>query len=79
MVLNTRVHAEKHGPSITTRSPERFMRANISRKSDTRPPELDTIRTSAREIGGSKIMLKRNAITHQLLSSMNSHLGEIQI
>src|SRR6478735_6741090 len=46
--LNTRVQADRHGPSITTISPEARTRSNRSRNGPTCPPGLDRIRTSAR-------------------------------
>ena len=48
IVLNTSVQAERHGPSMITRSPDCRTRANTERKLLTSPPELDRMRKSAR-------------------------------
>ena len=45
--LNTNVQADKHGPSITTRSPDSRRRPNISRNGPTSPPGLPRMRTSS--------------------------------
>src|SRR5712692_8712982 len=46
-MLSTSVQADRHGPSITTRSPEARTRSNRSRNGATSPPGLARIRTSA--------------------------------
>src|SRR5262249_9284380 len=46
IVLNSSVQAERHGPSMTTRSPLARTAANSRRYSLTSPPGLDRIRTS---------------------------------
>src|SRR5262245_19916310 len=47
-VISTSVQADRHGPSITTRSPDSRTRSNSSRNGPTSPPGLDRMRTSAR-------------------------------
>src|ERR1700730_17188448 len=47
-MLRTSVQADRHGPSITTRSPEARTCSNRWRKSPTFPPGLERTRTSAR-------------------------------
>src|SRR3979490_480593 len=44
---STSVQADRHGPSITTRSPDARTRANRSRNGPTSPPGLARMRTSA--------------------------------
>src|SRR5580704_18000750 len=46
-MLRTSVQADRHGPSITTRSQEARTSSNRSRKSPTFPPGLERMRTSA--------------------------------
>src|SRR4030088_2126236 len=46
-MLNTSVQADRHGPSITTRSPEARTRSNSWRNGATGPPGLARMRTSA--------------------------------
>src|ERR1700733_13804861 len=45
--LSTSVQADRHGPSITTRSPDARTSSNISRNGPTCPPGLARMRTSA--------------------------------
>src|SRR5690349_13366796 len=47
-MLSTSVQADRHGPSITTRSPELRTFSNISMNGPTWPPGLARMRTSAR-------------------------------
>src|SRR3954451_7469084 len=47
-MLTTSVHAERQGPSITTRSPDWRTRSNSSRNGPTAPPGLARMRISAR-------------------------------
>src|SRR5215475_12379830 len=47
-MLSTSVQAERHGPSITTRSPELRTFSNRSMNGPTWPPGLARMRTSAR-------------------------------
>ena len=47
MVLSTSVQAERHGPSMTTRSPVARTSSNRSRNSPICPPGLPLMRTSA--------------------------------
>src|SRR4051812_45472841 len=46
-VDSTSVQADRHGPSMTTRSPDARTRANKSRNGATSPPGLARMRTSA--------------------------------
>ena len=46
-MLSTSVQADRHGPSITTRSPEARTSSNMSRNGPTCPPGLARMRTSA--------------------------------
>src|SRR3954447_5541345 len=46
-MLSTSVQADRHGPSITTRSPEARTRSNSWRNGVTGPPGLARMRTSA--------------------------------
>src|ERR1051325_6202758 len=59
-VDSPKVQADRHGPSITTRSPEARTRANRSRNGPTSPPGLARMRTSA-AAGAAKTTIESNA------------------
>src|SRR5215469_11288503 len=68
-MLSTSVQADRHGPSITTRSPDSRTFSNRSRNGPTSPPGLSRMRTSARAI-----ML---AITHSTTASRRTKMMRV--
>src|SRR3954454_4435423 len=62
-MLNTSVQADRHGPSITTRSPEARTRSNSWRDGVTGPPGLARMRTSA--------FARRNTRADSMIESSN--------
>src|SRR6202051_4776187 len=71
--LSTNVQADRHGPSITTRSPEARTSSNISRNGPTCPPGLARMRTSACAAGNIRphsIAARKIAFAFTIVSSL---------
>src|SRR3954454_25007370 len=77
-VESTSVHADRQGPSITTRSPEARTCANRSRNGPTSPPGLARMRTSA-EAGEARAVISRAAARiFRMLASLFAMMAKIE-